>query len=61
MTCACAEPLIGPRLMVAVTVFPPLEVSVMPCGMPPTLASAVNVISAEALNSSTVAVVLLNP
>src|ERR1700689_639964 len=61
VTCACAEPLIGPRLMVAVTVFPAPEVSVMPCGMPPTLASAVNVISAEALNSSTVAVVLLNP
>src|SRR5580700_5004614 len=61
VTCAWAVALSGPRLIAALTVFPPPELSVMPCGMPPTLASAVNVTSAEALNWSTVALLLLNP
>src|SRR5277367_4214329 len=61
VTCASAVSLSGPRLIAALTVFPPPEVSWMPCGMPPTLASAVNVTSAEALNWSTVALLLLNP
>src|SRR5579863_939897 len=61
VTCAVAVSLSGPRLMFALILFPPAEVSVIPCGMPPTLASAVNVTSAEALNWSTVALLLLNP
>src|ERR1700722_3498681 len=61
VTCASAVSLSGPMLIVALTLFPPSEVSWMPCGMPPTLASAVNVTSAEALNWSTVALLLLNP
>ena len=59
VTWATAESLSGPRLMFALIWFGPSADSVMPCGMPPALASAVNVTSAEALNWSTVA--LLSP
>src|ERR1700730_12682985 len=59
VTWATAVSLNGPMLMSALIWFGPSADSVMPCGMPPTLPSAVKVISAEALNWSIVA--LLSP